>query len=60
MGILYIIVIAILFGWWLCTSDLPYSISSIVATRSMKMYTVAGILFLFTIIGGVFLAEPFS
>jgi len=60
MAILFIIAIALFFGWWLSISDLSYSISSIVATRSLNGYVLMGILIGFIIIGGILFAEPFS
>ncbi len=60
MILLYIILIAIPVGWWLSTSDIAYSFSSVIATRAMgKYFMIAGVLFFF-ILGGILFAGDLS
>ncbi len=60
MEFLYIILIAISIGWWLSTSDIAYSFSSIVATRTLTKYSmIIGTLILF-LTGGILFSEKLS
>jgi|GEM_PF-752946 PiT family inorganic phosphate transporter len=53
MTILYIILIAIFFGWWMSTTDYAYNVSGLVSTRYFSMYSILGLSFLGLLLGGI-------
>ena len=60
MILLYIILIAFFFGWWLSTSEYAFSASDLYATYYFKSYWLLIIFALGILLGGIFWGEEYS